>query len=125
MQLNRRKFLATEAKPLAGRLRAVGRTPKAECRRQNARTLHSAFFLHPPLMVVLERGIGGMSRLPFRDPANAGRRFIPLLLADCKLPDTLWRYSLSSSPPACCSRHCRILNPACRSLFSYWEKGRG
>ena len=24
----------------------------------------------------------------FRDPANAGRRFIPLLLADCKLPDT-------------------------------------
>lgn len=27
-----------------------------------------------------------------RDPANAGRRFIPLLLADCKLPDTLRRY---------------------------------
>ena len=23
-----------------------------------------------------------------RDPANAGRRFIPLLLADCALPDT-------------------------------------
>ena len=27
-----------------------------------------------------------------RDPANAGRRFIPLLLADCDLPDTLRRY---------------------------------
>ena len=29
----------------------------------------------------------------FRDPTNAGRRFIPLLLADCELPDTLRRYS--------------------------------
>ena len=29
------------------------------------------------------------STVLFRDPANAGRRFIPLLLADCKLPDTL------------------------------------
>ena len=27
-----------------------------------------------------------------RDPSNAGRRFIPLLLADCNLPDTLRRY---------------------------------
>jgi hypothetical protein len=27
-----------------------------------------------------------------RDPANADRRFIPLLLADCDLPDTLRRY---------------------------------
>jgi hypothetical protein len=27
-----------------------------------------------------------------RDPANAGRRFIPLLLADCEVPDTLRRY---------------------------------
>ena len=27
-----------------------------------------------------------------RDPANAGRRFIPLLLGDCALPDTLRRY---------------------------------
>ena len=26
-----------------------------------------------------------------RDPAHAGRRFIPLLLADCDLPDTLRR----------------------------------
>ncbi|MCX7113883.1 MAG: TIR domain-containing protein [Proteobacteria bacterium] len=28
----------------------------------------------------------------FRDPSNAARRFIPLLLADCELPDTLRRY---------------------------------
>nr|VFK19332.1 MAG: PEGA domain-containing protein [Candidatus Kentron sp. LFY] len=28
----------------------------------------------------------------FRDPANKHRRFVPLLLADCKLPDTLRRY---------------------------------
>ena len=27
-----------------------------------------------------------------RDPANEGRRFIPLLLEDCELPDTLRRY---------------------------------
>lgn len=27
-----------------------------------------------------------------RDPGNAGRRFIPLLLGDCALPDTLRRY---------------------------------
>ena len=28
-----------------------------------------------------------------RDPSNEGRRFIPLLLADCDLPDTLRRYN--------------------------------
>jgi WD40 repeat protein len=28
----------------------------------------------------------------FRDPTNTGRRFIPLVLADCTLPDTLRRY---------------------------------
>ena len=38
--------------------------------------------------VALER-----STVLFRDPSNAGRRFIPLLLADCDLPDTLRRYS--------------------------------
>src|SRR5712671_838566 len=27
-----------------------------------------------------------------RDPSNEGRRFIPLLLADCELPDTIRRY---------------------------------
>lgn len=37
--------------------------------------------------VTLER-----STVLFRDPTNAGRRFIPLLLADCTLPDTLRRY---------------------------------
>jgi WD40 repeat protein/DNA-directed RNA polymerase subunit RPC12/RpoP len=28
----------------------------------------------------------------FRDPTNADRRFVPLMLADCTLPDTLRRY---------------------------------
>ena len=37
--------------------------------------------------VALER-----STAVHRDPANAGRRFIPLLLGDCDLPDTLRRY---------------------------------
>jgi WD40 repeat protein len=37
--------------------------------------------------VALER-----STVLFRDPTNADRRFIPLLLADCELPDTLRRY---------------------------------
>jgi WD40 repeat protein len=37
--------------------------------------------------VALER-----STVLFRDPTNAGRRFIPLLLADCDLPDALRRY---------------------------------
>jgi TIR domain len=37
--------------------------------------------------VTLER-----STVLFRDPTNAGRRFIPLVLIDCELPDTLRRY---------------------------------
>lgn len=37
--------------------------------------------------VTLER-----STVLFRDPTNAGRRFLPLLLADCELPDALRRY---------------------------------
>lgn len=37
--------------------------------------------------VTLER-----STVLFRDPTNAGRRFIPLLLSDCELPDALRRY---------------------------------
>jgi hypothetical protein len=32
------------------------------------------------------------STVLFRDPANSGRRFVPLLLADCRLPDALRRY---------------------------------
>ena len=37
--------------------------------------------------VALER-----STVLFRDPTNADRRFIPLLLADCQVPDALRRY---------------------------------
>ncbi len=32
------------------------------------------------------------STVLFRDPTNEGRRFIPMLLSDCKMPDTLRRY---------------------------------
>jgi tetratricopeptide (TPR) repeat protein len=32
------------------------------------------------------------STVLFRDPANTSRRFLPLLLEDCELPDTLRRY---------------------------------
>lgn len=39
--------------------------------------------------VALER-----STIPFRDPSNAGRRFIPVLLADSDVPDSLRRYQL-------------------------------
>src|SRR5258708_29510285 len=38
--------------------------------------------------VALER-----STAVHRDPANAGRRFIPLMLGDCDIPDTLRRYA--------------------------------
>ncbi len=37
--------------------------------------------------VALER-----STVLFRDPGNKGRRFVPVLLGDCDLPDTLRRY---------------------------------
>jgi hypothetical protein len=39
--------------------------------------------------VALER-----STAVHRDPANAGRRFVPLLLGECALPDTLRRYKV-------------------------------
>ena len=32
------------------------------------------------------------STILFRDPSNPGRRFVPLLLTDCKMPDILRRY---------------------------------
>jgi hypothetical protein len=37
------------------------------------------------------------STVLFRDPSNGGRRFVPLLLADCDLPDTLRRYKYVDS----------------------------
>nr|VFJ42940.1 MAG: WD domain-containing protein, G-beta repeat-containing protein [Candidatus Kentron sp. DK] len=44
--------------------------------------------------VKLERGT-----VLFRDPANTGRRFIPLLLEDCDPPDTLKRYKYLDFKP--------------------------
>jgi hypothetical protein len=35
----------------------------------------------------LEVGTGGNDNLPYRDPLNMERRFIPPLLADYNLPD--------------------------------------
>ena len=46
------------------------------------------------------------STVLFRDPSNAGRRFIPLRLADGKLPDTLRRATPPAKSPA-------PANPAC------------
>ena len=46
--------------------------------------------------VALER-----STAVHRDPANAGRRFIPLLLGDCALPDTLRRYKVVDFRDVC------------------------
>jgi len=49
------------------------------------------------------RGNCGSRNLRFRDPSNADRRFIPLLLADCKLPDTLRRTAPSAKLPSAAS----------------------
>ncbi len=46
-----------------------------------------------PDWVKLER-----STVPFRDPTNAGPRFVPLQLADCTLPSTLHRYKYVDYP---------------------------
>ena len=49
--------------------------------------------------VGLEGSTVGRGNLPFRDRANAGRRFILLLPADCKLPDPLrWTMPSANSP---------------------------
>ena len=63
----------------AERLRAVGL-------RRTSLGFRISSFEFPPkaARVGLER-----STVLFRDPANASRRFIPLLLADCRLPDAL------------------------------------
>ena len=57
---------------------------------ESSRTL--VLFLSPAALgsdwVGLER-----STALFRDPTNKARRFVPVLLEDCKLPDTLKRYA--------------------------------
>jgi hypothetical protein len=79
-------FLSHSAKdkavvrPLAERLRQDGRQGKAECRRQNAEILHSAFLLHPSLCAFgsdLARLEAGTFR--FSDPLNQERCFTALL----------------------------------------------
>jgi hypothetical protein len=96
-------FLSPSAKdqavvrPLAERLRTCravaarrrrkdGRQGKAECRRQKADILHSAFILHPSLCAFgsdwaqWEAGACGRRNLRFRDPLKRERRFMPLRL---------------------------------------------
>lgn len=60
--------------------------------------MHTDGGMARPLCVLWVLGLGrstvATGGLPFRDPANAGCRFIPRLLADGKLPDTLRRLAL-------------------------------
>jgi WD40 repeat protein/GTPase SAR1 family protein len=74
---------------LAEKLRAAGLRVGTEDGLEAARA--QVLCLSPAALgsewVALER-----STVLFRDPTNAGRRFIPLLLADCELPDALRRY---------------------------------
>lgn len=67
---------------LAERLLPAGMRPMVEWRVQNAEALPSTFYILPFMAVGLEHSTGGRGNLPFRDSANAGARFIPLLLAD-------------------------------------------
>ena len=104
---------------LAERLKQAGlrvwfdewKLPEAEGKRMKVEPeLHPSSFIPHPL---LDEGLEQSRVLPLcispaalasgwvalewstaihRDPSNEGRRFIPLLLADCDLPDTLRRY---------------------------------
>src|ERR1044071_6288422 len=74
---------------LAKKLRAAGLKVSTEDGLDAARA--QVLCLSPAALksdwVTLER-----STVLFRDPTNKGRRFVPLLLADCPLPDALRRY---------------------------------
>lgn len=74
---------------LAEELRAAGLRVAIERGIEEARA--QVLCLSPAALgsawVTLER-----STVLFRDPSNAGRRFIPLLLADCEIPEALQRY---------------------------------
>src|SRR5688572_18213495 len=74
---------------LAEKLRAAGLRVATEHGLETARA--QVLCLSPAALgsewVTLER-----SSVLFRDPTNSGRRFIPLLLADCEIPDALRRY---------------------------------
>jgi hypothetical protein len=53
----------------------------------------------------------------FRDPTNRQRRFVPLLLVDCKIPDTLQRYRYIDFREAKETAYKRLLN-ACQAQGS-------
>ena len=87
---------------LAERLQAEGVIHNAEGTRKMAESefYPSSFIIHTfPIVLCLSpnalaSGWVALERSTaiHRDPSNEGRRFIPLLLADCDLPDTLRRY---------------------------------
>jgi hypothetical protein len=68
--------------PSAFSFQLLLRAPLNQERRIMPSLQPSAFILQPFPLVGLERSTVGTGNLPFRDPANAGRRFIPLLMAD-------------------------------------------
>lgn len=68
------------------------------------------------------------STVLFRDPANAGRRFIPLLLTDCRIPDTLRRYRYVDYRAEAEAAFKELLNGICalselRSNIDSWLSG--
>ena len=71
------------------------------------------------------------STVLFRDPRNVQRRFIPLLLADCKVPDTIRRFrhvdlrEESESAVRELLRACGIVEASTSSKFSNPEELKG
>nr|VFK17806.1 MAG: PEGA domain-containing protein [Candidatus Kentron sp. LPFa] len=59
----------------------------------------------------------------FRDPANKHRRFVPLLLADCKLPDTLRRYKYVDFREESDAAFAELL-AACSLVPGIWKPAR-
>lgn len=87
--LSHNKLDRPRVSKLAERLKAAGLRVDIESGLESARV--QVLCLSPAAIssdwVTLER-----STVPFRDPANKDRRFVPLLLEECDLPDTLRRY---------------------------------
>ena len=63
------------------------------------------------------------STVLFRDPSNAGRRFIPLLLEPCDLPDTLRRYSYVDYRKGAAAEFKKLLE-ACRGAEQQAASGK-
>mgnify|MGYP005841118299 CR=1 FL=1 len=84
-----------------GAKRASPRPSDGRARRGEAMTIERGLEASRTLVLCLSPAALGWawaglerSTVLFRDPAIAGRRFIPVLLADCTLPDTLRHQAL-------------------------------